>query len=248
LTDASIAIAALNNVLQSEAVLAAAGSAGTFTDTFWTNAHTFDIPYANGATLSSAAHGQRHFEAVEQLTTSRPGSAPTYVMDSWAALDLAPLGYSVRIADKWFLRDRALEQAASSTEGVEIIDSASALAEWEAASVVGFGGVAPDVPGHTYPAILLGDERFTFFAMRIDGELCAGVMLFRDPHCTGVYTFFTLPEYRGRGLGTDLLSHALSRAPDLPLATNPSEMSRGIFSKLGFRAVGERRIWVHEPR
>lgn len=244
MTDALVAMAALNNARQSEAVLAAVGSTGTFTDAFWRNEHRFDIPYANGAALGSAAHGTQHLKEIERLTAARSADTPTFVMDSWAALDLEQLGYRVRIADEWFVRDRPPERTGPPLAGIERIESAARLAEWEAAGVVGFGGVAPETPGHTYPATLLNDERFAFYGVDVEGRLAAGVMLFRDPACTGVYTFFTLPAYRGRGLGTALLGRALSEAPNRPMATNPSSMSRGIFSRLGFRAIGERRIWV----
>lgn len=239
-----VAMAALNNALQSEAVLAAVGSSGAFGEVFWQNDHRFDIPYANGATLGSAADGARHLEAIKRLTAAREPDVPTYVMDSWATLDLEPLGYRVRFADEWFVSELPPQPSGPPLASIEVIDNAARLVEWEAASVIAFGGGAPETRGHTYPPGLLADERFTFYGVDVDGALAAGVLLFRDPACTGVYTFFTLPEYRGRGLGTALLRHALNHAPDPPLATNPSEMSRGIFSKLGFRAVGERRVWA----
>ncbi len=165
-------------------------------------------------------------------------------MDSRAALDLAPLGYEVRFTDEWFVRTGPVETApAVEAEGVKIIRTAEELAEYEMGDVIGFGGISPGTPGHTYGAELLADERFTFYGMYQEGRLASGVFLFRDPRCLGVYAFFTLPEYRGRGLGTSLLQHVLSETPNVLLATNPSAMSRGIFTKLGFRAVGERRIW-----
>ena len=55
-------IAAMNNVMQSEAVLAALGSTGSFTDDFWSNDHSFAIPYANGATLGSPHSEPRGLE------------------------------------------------------------------------------------------------------------------------------------------------------------------------------------------
>ncbi len=242
-----LSVAAMNNVLQSEAVLAALGSAGSFTDAFWSNGHSFDIPYANGATLGGEAKKVQHLQAIEELTASRTDLPATHIMDSRATLDLVPLGYEVRLADEWFVRDGGNEtDAAPPPVLIEIVSSAAGMAEFEAASVAGFGGDPPEVPGHTYPASLLSDERFTMFCTRVDGEIASGVFLFRDPECTGVFTFFTLPSHRGQGLGSAVLRHALSHAPDLPLATNPSSMSRGIFERLGFRAIGERRIWVTE--
>ena len=240
--DDLVRLAAMNNVLQSEAVLAALGSTGSFTGDSWINDHTFDIPYANGATLGPAEHAARHLRAVEQFTARRPHGTPTYIMDSRASLDLEPLGYRVRIADEWFVRTSPVEPL--SDPRVAAVTTAAALADFEAASVAGFGGTAPTHPGHTYSAALLDDHRFQFFYIRIDGELAAGVFLFQDRACVGVYTFFTLPAFRGQGLGTSVLRHALSHAPNLPLATNPSEMSRGIFERLGFEPVGERRIWT----
>ena len=240
--DDLIGLAATNNVLQSEAVLAALGSRGSFSGSFWSNDHTFDIPYANGATLGPVGSATRQLGAIERFSATRPPGSATYIMDSRAALELEPLGYRVRIADEWFVRTTPIEPLMDPR--VTAIMSASPLAEFEGASVIGFDGAPPASAGHTYAAALVEDARFQFFCARIDGELAAGVMLFHDPDCVGVYTLFTLPAYRGQGLGTAVLQHALSHAPDLPLATNPSEMSRGIFQRLGFLAVGERRIWA----
>lgn len=240
--DDLVHLAATNNILQSEAVLAALGSTGSFTDAFWSNNHSFEIPYANGATLGGPENNADHLRAIEQLTATRPPNVPTHIMDSWAALDLTLLGYRLRISDEWHIRTEPVELHPNSR--VEPITTAGELATFEAASVAGFGGVPPAEPGHTYRLSLLEDDRFQFFGVRVDGELAAGVMLFRDPRCTGVYTYFTLPEHRGQGLGTALLRHAIGHAPNLPLATNPSEMSRRIFERLGFRAVGSRRIWA----
>jgi GNAT superfamily N-acetyltransferase len=241
-----VAIAAMNNVLQSEAVLAALGSRGTFTDDFWTNEHAFDVPYANGATLGAATAAASHYAAIERLTAARPSGAPTYIMDSWTALDLAPLGYQIRLADEWFIRALPVEQRLEPR--VESIASAARLAEFEAASVAGFGAIPPATAGHTYHPSLLDDDRFHFFGARIDGDIVAGVMLFRESRCTGVYTFFTLPDFRGHGLGSAVLRHALNHAPDTLLATNPSPLSRRIFERLGFQPVGERRIWMRPAR
>ncbi len=240
-----IGLAARNNIFQSEAVLAALGSTGSFTDHFWTNQHTFDVPYANGATLGAVADIQQHYTAIEHLTASRPLEVPTFIMDSWAALDLSELGYRVRLSDGWFVRaGPPLRGVDDTCFEVETITTSKGIAEFEAASAIGFGGAPPDTSGHTYPAALLSDERFTFSGLRVDGILASGVFLFEDPACVGVFTFFTLPAYRGRGLGSSVLRHALSHAPNLPLATNPSSMSRGIFERLNFQAAGERRIWV----
>ena len=245
MNDELIAAAALNNVLQSEAVLEALGSPGTFTSSFWTNQHCWDIPYANGATLGPESHPGEHLAAVERLTANRPPGAATYVMDSWAALDLTPLGYRIHFTDEWFIRSGpASIERPESLDGIRPITTAVELAEFERASVLGFDDPLPDAaPGHTYAPSLLDDARFQFFGLYVDEILASGLFLFRDPRCTGVFTFFTLPEHRGQGHATHLLQTALTHAPDLRIATNPSPMSHGIFSKLGFRPIGPRRLW-----
>lgn len=238
--------AALNNVLQSEAVLAALGSPGIITEEFWVNQHCLSVPYANGGTLGVDADPQHHLDKIAQLTSARPPDATTYVMDSWAALDLTSLGYEIRFTDEWFIRHRRIDAAGTpGTEDVRLITSKDELAEFERASVLGFDAQPVDAAsGQTYVPALLDDDRFRFFGLYVNDALVSGVFLFEDPWSVGVFTFFTLPAFRGQGLGSNLLRVALRQAPDLPIATNPSPMSRGIFSKLGFQPVGERRLWV----
>ncbi len=237
--------AAHNNILQSEAVLQALGSGGVFTEDFWSNDHRFPVPYANGATIGGDERAARQLTAIERFTATRSPGVPTYIMDSRGTLDLTPLGYQVRIADEWFIQTTPPEAQADGR--VEPVATAAGLAEFEAASAAGFGDTPPAEHGHTYHPALLADSRFQFFILRTDGALASGVMLFDDPDCTGVYTFFTLASYRGQGLGTALLRHALGHTRNTLLATNPSVMSRGIFSRLGFQPTGERRIWVRQP-
>jgi GNAT superfamily N-acetyltransferase len=240
-----IARAAANNIHQSEAVLEALGSRGKFTDDLWTNPHLWNIPYANGGTLSVGGDEQRQLDEIAQLTSGRPAGVATYVMDSWAVLDLTPLGYEIHFTDEWYvLRKPVTDGGQSGGERVRPIVHPDDLAEFDRASVLGFDVALPsDPPGHTFAPSLLDDGRFQFLGLYVDGALASGLYLFDDSDSTGVYTFFTLPRYRGRGHATELLRTALQAVSTFPLATNPSPLSRGIFAKLGFQPIGERRLW-----
>jgi GNAT superfamily N-acetyltransferase len=241
-----IAVAARNNILQSEAVLAALGAAGVMGDYFWSNPHGFDIPYAHGATLGQASDRDRQRAAIKDLTAAR--SSTTVIMDSWAAHDLTSLGYRLLFADEWLVRASTPVRSPERPEdlSIERIETATVLAAFEAASMIAFGDAPADKAGTLYAPTLLDDENFSFFAGRVDGEPAGGVLTFREAASLGIYTLFTLPDYRGRGIGTALVETALQVAPHLPAVTNPSSLSRRIFAGLGFESAGPRKLWIRE--
>jgi GNAT superfamily N-acetyltransferase len=241
-----IAIAARNNVLQTEAVLAALGSTGVIGDHFWSNPHDFDIPYAHGATLGQASDRDRQRAAIKDLTAAR--SSATVIMDSWAAHDLTSLGYRLLFADEWLVRASAPVRSPERPEdlSIERVETPTVLAAFEAASTIAFGDAPADKAGTLYAPTLLDDENFSFFAGRVDGELAAGVLTSQDDASLGIYTLFTLPDYRGRGIGTALVETALQVAPHLPAVTNPSPMSRRIFASLRFESAGPRALWIRQ--
>jgi GNAT superfamily N-acetyltransferase len=61
-----------------------------------------------------------------------------------------------------------------------------------------------------------------------------------------VYLVATLPEARGRGLATALVSHALREARTRGCATSSLQATargRPVYERLGYRSIGAAQMW-----
>ncbi len=246
-----VAPAALNCARYSEMVLAALGATGQIDEFLWVNSHALDLPYAHGLTLGGPTAAREQMQAIKALVNSRPDEYRTVIADSWSNLDLDRLGFRVLFTDPWFVRQPGGTDARRSPDGLVIrqVDSPQLLAEFEVGDARAFHGnqvAVPDVPGWHYAPALLDDPRVTIHAGLVDGKLVAGVIAFDDGESVGLYTLITLPEARRRGYGDAMIQAAVTTAPDLPVSTNPSELSQRLFARAGFRQVGRRTIWIHE--
>jgi GNAT superfamily N-acetyltransferase len=125
-------------------------------------------------------------------------------------------------------------------EVVPVVDQAG-LDQAERVIVEGFprpelrpwssGGLIPpavlDVPGwHTWIAVA-------------DGEPGAAVVTYDDGRAAGVYWLATLPEHRGAGLASVLMTSVLTAHAHLPSVLVATKMARPLYERLGYRAVSE---------
>jgi GNAT superfamily N-acetyltransferase len=84
------------------------------------------------------------------------------------------------------------------------------------------------------------------YAARLDGEAAACVGTIHDQGDCGIYLVGTLPEARGRGLASKLMTVALedARAAGCETASLQSTaMGKPIYTKLGFRDFGTIQMW-----
>ena len=224
-------------------MLSALGSTGRFTPELWTNPHEFEVPYGQAMTSGGEDRASDHYAAIEAFVSSQDRNAPTFVQDSYSNLDLKPLGFEVFFSSTWTVREPE-PTAPILPNGLVIstVETPDEITELDAATATGFGQPHGVV---VYSDNLLEDERYCFYMGRFGGELVSGVLSFDDGKSVGIYSLFTLPEYRRHGFGESLVRAALSDAPGLPAITNPGEMSSDLFRRVGFVEVGTRTIWVH---
>jgi GNAT superfamily N-acetyltransferase len=96
----------------------------------------------------------------------------------------------------------------------------------------------PPDPAHLYIA-------------RADGVPACTVLTYeRDGEC-GVYLVATLPEARGRGLATALMSHALAEARERGCTTSSLQATlrgRPVYLRLGYSEIGAVHMWERRSR
>lgn len=74
--------------------------------------------------------------------------------------------------------------------------------------------------------------------------------LFTAPKTSGIWNLATLPEYRCKGIATSLCSEALKLAKqknykETTAVLMPKGLAAGVFSKLGFKEVGDLPFYVY---
>lgn len=96
----------------------------------------------------------------------------------------------------------------------------------------------PPEPAHLYLA-------------RADGAPACTVLAYEENGECGIYLVATLPEARGRGLATALMTHALLEARGRGCVTTSlqaTQRGRPVYQRLGYRDLGEIHMWERRRR
>ena len=89
------------------------------------------------------------------------------------------------------------------------------------------------------------------YGIRVDGELASVVSVIDVGQDAFVTMVATLPHHRGKHLASHLLSHALDEAKQREKTTTSlqaSQLGQGIYTRLGYRPLGEVHLYEQRPR
>jgi GNAT superfamily N-acetyltransferase len=89
-------------------------------------------------------------------------------------------------------------------------------------------------------------EPARLYLARADGQPAATLLTYEAGSECGVYLVATLPEARGRGLATALVSHALREARARGCETTSLQATargRRVYERLGYRSIGAAQMW-----
>ncbi|MEZ5830826.1 MAG: hypothetical protein R3D05_06565 [Dongiaceae bacterium] len=126
------AAAAHNNALWCDAMARIHGAASTFVAGAWLNRRPAPRFHPNLVTLGDPRERHAHLYAVRQLQATPP--APGWaVKDSFASLDLAPLGFELLFEASWIYRPAGAFDRIDSDYRARRIASEDALHAWEEA-------------------------------------------------------------------------------------------------------------------
>jgi len=159
-------------------------------------------------------------------------SGPVSVKDSFAALDLASIGFERLFDADWIARPAGLGVGgADPALEWRLVETEAELTEWEGVWAGPQGAGAPRV----FTAPLLADRGVGFLAGRRDGELAAGCILTPAGRVVGIGNVFGAYEAAVDIAATMFPDHAIvgyERGEDLKRA-------RGC----GFNTLGKLTIW-----
>jgi hypothetical protein len=222
--------AALNNALWCDAVCRAHGRPGIFDALFWATKLGAPDLYPDAVTLAGPASAGAQREAIASLINS--GHPRNWaIKDSYAALDLSPLGFH-RLFDAQWIAHRANAAADKAVLRWRRIIDTSDLAAWNAA----WGGNASFVPA------LLAENDIAFLAAHCDDTLVGGAILNRGADVVGLSNVFAAPPWL-ETIWRELPAQVSPLFDDAMLVGYQSGARLDHAVASGFDILGPLRIW-----
>jgi hypothetical protein len=225
-----IAVAARNNALWCDAVCRAHGRPGVFDELLW-HAPLGALPlYPDVVTLAGAdAAGAQRSAIVELLAAGR--ARDWAIKDSYAALDLAPLGFRPLFDASWIACPSAPGDASTGLQWRTITD-APGLSGWNAA----WGTNAPFTPA------LLASADIAFLAALHDGAQVGGAILSRGAEAVGVSNVSAHAPW-GEPIWRDLPVVAARLFPGHTIVGYERGAELDHAAAAGFASLGKLRVW-----
>ncbi len=187
----------------------ARGSPGEFSATLWLHRQGTPPFYPDVVTLTGSDTASEQEEAIAVLVRSRKGEWS--VKDSYAALDLAPLGFEVLFEAEWIgIEADHIPAAQEQPLTWKRIATAQELQDWERA----WGAGAPSQTPHIFVEPLLRNPDIVFLAAFDGDALCGGGILNRQADVVGHSNVFAIRK-RERTIRTGLLQKAAEIFPGL---------------------------------
>jgi hypothetical protein len=240
--DHRIARAARNNADWCEIVCASHGSPGVFVDTMWINRGRIPRFYPNAQTIEPDT--DRQIELIKKLV-HEPLPSGWALKDSFASLDLAPLGFTVLLKAQWIYlsEGKVAGTDAATAPGLrwEIVRSEDSLEEWERAWRDANGDTntarifLPMLLENPDVAIVVGFRGERIVAGAI-GNLSAGVV--------GWSNFFAVQGEDARACALGSLGSLMRNFPDTAIVGYEDGDMLRLAESLGFESIGPLRVWL----
>jgi len=198
------------------------------------------VVFLGAMTLDASATAAQLDAAVRGL------SGRVMVRDSFAVLDLAPLGWRRWRMHPWMLREPA-PVAEPRVEGLEVrpVTTSDEVRLFERTIFAAADGDPDWAPaGSVHPAPqTLHVPGLTLFLAWLDGEPVGTALAAVDARVVQVSAVSVMEPARRRGVGTALTAACVALHPGLPAVLDSTDLGHGVYRGLGFGDVGESVLW-----
>jgi hypothetical protein len=240
--NAKVMRAARNNADWCDIVCRSHGCHSDLHDGIWINRSPGPRFYPNAQTL--AERNPRQIELIKELVHAKL-PAGWAVKDSFAALDLAPLGFTRLFEAQWIYMSSGTQPAtvpaAPPALCWEIVRSASYLAEWESA----WRDANSDAnTARIFLPQLLQNKDVAVVAARHHGQIVAGAIGNLSAEVVGWSNFFAGSGQDMRACAEGSLVQLSRNFPDAPVVGYENGEMLELARSLGFESVGALRVWV----
>lgn len=188
--------------------------------------------YPNVVTTRRDGSPTDQVAAIAALCAARP-NIPLSVKDSFARLDLAPLGFSALFEARWIHRRAMPDPASPGPLTWRRIETGHDLAHWEAA------WNTDGDPARLYPDALLAEPAAVVLAgFDADGRIRAGGVASPAAGVVGLSNLF--------GSSRGVIQTTAALWPDLDMVGYESGNDLKAMEYYGFSALGPLRVWVRK--
>jgi hypothetical protein len=235
-----VELAARNNAIWCDTVCRAHGIPGEFHEEMWLNRQPVPRFYSNMVTLSGQARGAQ-LAQLQALETQLTG--PWSIKDSFACLDLAPLGFRPLFDATWLWHEPSHTFPGIHIPGVNWsrVESGRELAEWEAAWN---GEPAGGYPRIFLPA-LLSDPDVLFIAAYQAREIAAGAIANYTDEVVGLSNIFVRAG-DAAVFWEGFLNMTRELFPGLPVVGYERGPGLALAQRAGFRLLNPMRVWIRQ--
>jgi hypothetical protein len=232
------ASAAANNAAWCDRVCRAHGRPGEFLHSLWVNRAQVPVFYPNAVTLT-AGDEARQLEQLSRLDV--PGRWA--VKDSFAALELAPRGFSELFTAQWIVLSHAARASApaSGARWLTVRDEAT-LAAWEAVWRGPPGEHRRELAQAIFQPALLDDADTRVLAAFSGDALIGGAIAYRAAGVVSLSNTF-LAKGASEALRAEMLVQICAAFPGLPLVGYERGDALSTWCSLGFEPLGALRVW-----
>lgn len=228
-----------NNVRWCDAICRAHQVPGEFREHIWMNRNQVPPLYPNADTLTENGTDEQ-MSAVEELI--RVGIHGTWaVKDSFAKLDLRPLGFRMLFETQWIVRPASLPLPEMQTAGTSWarMQNETDMEKWERGWKSNPGNRVAGQPRPMFPESLIGDD-FAFFGGWRGNEIIAGCAANRSDGVVGISNMF-LPSGDAGAFAAGCVTMVARAFPRLPIVGYAEPDAS---AALGFLALAPVRIWM----
>ncbi|MBB3655153.1 hypothetical protein FHX15_000352 [Rhizobium sp. BK650] len=224
-----------NNAFWCDAVCKAQGTPGEFTSTLWFHRQGTPPFYPDIITLTET-DGETSEAIAAVINTEKRNWA---VKDSYAALDLAPLGFTMLFEAEWIGMWKPVPAPFSLTW--QRMKSAADLARWVAEWAKANGSTTQTI--FTQP--LLNDPEITFLLGFEHGRPVGGGILNHHAGVVGHSNVFAEGQH-GETIRRGLVARAAELYPGEPLVGYERGGDLDEALRAGFEFLGPLRVWLRE--
>lgn len=242
-----VELATLNNIHWHHAMFKAHGLASETDAVAWYSLETPPPFHSNLVVLAEDAI-QADIEVRLRRVDERRVTNGWGLKDSYARLDLHPLGFQTLFSASWLWLAHTT-QAAAPHPNAEVawmrIDTIAGLAEWERAWACAPQNRDETPAPRQFPSSLLQNPDLLFFAGWSQGRIVAGGVANRSPDAVGLSNLFVRTD-PPCNIWPVLIRWAREAFPRLPLVGYERGDPLELALQAGFSEVGRLRVW-HKP-
>jgi len=239
----NVELAVLNNTRWYEGMFAAHGLAWKVDGRVWLSHETPPAFHSNLVVLA-AATTQFEVEAYVHEIERIPRAAGWSIKDSYACLDLVPLGFTPLFDAEWIWRDAGQAEPRSAPHSLawSRVTTAAELQAWEGAWWGDARNDAAPQRAQQFPYSLLASADHAFFAGWLDGRIIAGGIANRSPGVVGISNLFS-PAAFAQEAWAALVACIGAAFPNMPLVGYERGADLQLARRAGFEPIGKLCVW-----